>query len=392
MPLSTAEALALTERGVLHLQAGRAGHARELFQRLVNEGPPSADAHLGLAHAQRLLAQPEPAMAALDAALLLQPRHVGALVQKADWLDAAGHSTAASFYQAALTCAAQLDPLPREWAVRAAHAQAMCVRYAQHFEATLRRQLDTVAPRLGPASARFAQSVDMLTGGKQLFASAPRLYLFPELPTVQFFDRALFPWLAGLEAATAAIRDELLAVMREPQVFVPYVQSDPLRANLSRGGLVDNAAWSAYFLWQNGQRIAAHAERCPATQAALAQVPVVHIPGRSPSVLFSMLRPRSHIPAHHGFVNTRLIVHLPLIVPPGCRFRVGNETRAWVEGQAWLFDDTIEHEAWNDSDQTRVILLFEVWRPELTATEQGYVSALFESIAQQRGGVGEWGI
>ena len=126
--------------------------------------------------------------------------------------------------------------------------------------------------------------------------------------------------------------------------------------------------------------------------AALAAAPIPHIPGRSPSILFSQLRPGSRIPPHHGFVNTRLICHLPLVVPPGCGFRVGNETRQWQEGKAWLFDDTIEHEAWNTSDRTRVILLFEVWRPELTAAEQAQVTALFEAIGKHKGGAGEWGI
>jgi aspartate beta-hydroxylase len=138
--------------------------------------------------------------------------------------------------------------------------------------------------------------------------------------------------------------------------------------------------------------VADHAARCPRTMAALAELPLVHIPRRSPNVLFSLLKPGTHIPAHNGFVNTRLIAHLPLIVPPGCRLRVGNETRAWQEGRTWLFDDTIEHEAWNDSDQTRVVLLFEVWRPELSAAERQQVTALFDAIEQQRGGIPGWGI
>jgi aspartyl/asparaginyl beta-hydroxylase (cupin superfamily) len=91
-------------------------------------------------------------------------------------------------------------------------------------------------------------------------------------------------------------------------------------------------------------------------------------------------------------VNTRLICHLPLIVPGGCRLRVGNDTRALVEGKAWLFDDTMEHEAWNDSDRTRVILLFEIWRPELTEEERRLVSATFEAIDAHRGTTPAWGI
>jgi len=114
--------------------------------------------------------------------------------------------------------------------------------------------------------------------------------------------------------------------------------------------------------------------------------------GRSPSVLFSLLRPGAHIPPHTGLINTRLICHLPLIVPAGCEFRVGNEVRAWQEGRAWAFDDTMEHEAWNRSGETRVILLFEVWRPELTDGERARVRAVFDAIDEYGGEQPRWEI
>ena len=126
--------------------------------------------------------------------------------------------------------------------------------------------------------------------------------------------------------------------------------------------------------------MAENAARCPKTLDALADAPLARVPGRSPSILYSLLRPGARIPPHTGEVNTRLICHLPLIVPDPCSFRVGNDTRAPVEGRAWVFDDTIEHEAWNGSERTRVILLFEIWRPELTAAERALVSAMFEAI------------
>ncbi len=109
--------------------------------------------------------------------------------------------------------------------------------------------------------------------------------------------------------------------------------------------------------------MAEHARRCPKTLAALDHVPLTRIKGRAPSILFSMLRPGTRIEPHNGFLNTRLICHVPLIVPPGCFFRVGNEERQWQKGKAWAFDDTIEHEAWNSSDEARVILIFDIWRP-----------------------------
>ena len=156
--------------------------------------------------------------------------------------------------------------------------------------------------------------------------------------------------------------------------------------------MLDNPDWGAFYLWKDGELVADNAARCPRTMRALESVPLCRVTNRSPSVLFSLLRPGAHIPAHNGMVNTRLIGHLPLIVPPGCRFRVGNETREWVEGKAWLFDDTIEHEAWNGSAETRVILLFEIWRPELSAEERALVDAMFAAIDAHSGQKPQWEI
>jgi aspartyl/asparaginyl beta-hydroxylase (cupin superfamily) len=156
--------------------------------------------------------------------------------------------------------------------------------------------------------------------------------------------------------------------------------------------MMDNPDWSAFYLWKNGEPVAENAARCPRTLEALRDVPLARVPNRSPSILFSLLRPGTRIPPHHGLVNTRLICHLPLIVPGRCRFRVGNEVREWEQGRAWAFDDTIEHEAANDSSETRVILLFDIWRPELTAEEQGLVSGLFESIDAHTGQKPQWEI
>ena len=92
--------------------------------------------------------------------------------------------------------------------------------------------------------------------------------------------------------------------------------------------------------------------------------------------LAAFLKPKTRIPAHVGVSNTRLVVHVPLIVPQGCGFRVGNETREWIPGKAWIFDDTIEHAAWNDSDKLRVVLIFDVWNPLLTPPERAMITAM----------------
>ena len=122
---------------------------------------------------------------------------------------------------------------------------------------------------------------------------------------------------------------------------------------------------------------AAVIERCPHTARVLESLPLARIPGRAPNAFFSILRARSRIPAHTGVTNTRAIVHLALDVPPGCGFRVGGETRVWVEGKAFAFDDTIEHEAWNDSVARRAVLIIDAWNPHLSERECAAITAYF---------------
>lgn len=393
MALHDAEANALIQAGVLALRGGDFMTARQSFERLVADGRADGAVLLSLAHACGALGDTVAALAAVDAALAREPRNLRALMMKADHLASTGQGpAAAAYYQVVVKAAASAPQLPADLQQAVARARAQCERYAKEFEDHLQARLGEVAAAQGPASARFTQSMELLFGKKQVYMQQPRLYYFPELPQIQFYPRDSFGWMDRVEAATADIREELLAVLDEPSAFEPYVQGSPNRPSGGQGGMLNNPDWSAYYLWQNGAPVAEHAARCPRTMRALAEVPLARVPGRSPSVLFSLLRPGARIPPHHGFVNTRLICHLPLIVPPGCGFRVGNETREWVEGQAWAFDDTIEHEAWNTSDRTRVILLFEVWRPELSGTERALVSAMFEAIDQHRGGGGEWSI
>ena len=388
-PMSPSEARTAVESGITALRAGDARAARQYFDPVVAAGLADVDALLGLAYACGNLGDAAAALAAVDAALKREPRHLRALMLRADLSAAAGDDrAAASFYRAVVKASPSAEQLPLAMRQERERAEAMCQRYAQKFEAQLHQKLDSV----GVASERFKHSLDLLYGRKQIYRQDPRLYYFPELPQIQFYPRADFPWLDRLEAATDEIRSELQSVLQDEAAFAPYVQGAPNRPNLSQGGMLNNPDWSAFYLWKDGAPVPANAARCPRTMEALAEVPLCRMPGRGPAILFSLLRPGARIPAHTGFLNTRLICHLPLIVPPQCGFRVGNDTREWVEGKAWLFDDTIEHEAWNNSKETRVVLLFEVWRPELDEGERAMVSAMFEAIDQQQGRSVDWGI
>ena len=393
MPSSTFDARAIARVGFEALHKGEAHKARESFERVIAAGGADAAVHAALGYACLRLDDKSAALAAADKALALDPRNLRALILKADHYAHMGDGrAAASFYQFALNAAPPANQLPPDLRNDLARAQDMVVRYAGDFESFLREHLARQGPVDVPAAARFRQAIDILLGKKQIYVQQPHTFFFPELPQIQFYDRQAFPWLDSIEAATADIRAELLEVMKEASAFKPYVEHDPTRPRKEKDGMTENPDWSAFYLWRFGEIVPENAAQCPRTMQVMADAPLACVTNRSPSVLFSLLRPGARIPPHTGLVNTRLICHLPLIVPPECGFRVGNDTRTPVEGKAWVFDDTIEHEAWNRSGQTRVILLFETWRPELSMEERALVGAMFSAIDEYTGQKPTWSI
>ena len=393
MQSPTIDIRAVAASGFAALRKGDAQAARTLLQQVASSPHADVAAWFGLAVACAQLNDDAAAGSAVDQVLALEPRNLRALVLKGDLLAKAGDArNASSFYRLAIRTAPPAHELPAEPRTDLARAEAMCKRYAEEFERSLvERLIPEGLLERGPAD-RFRQSFDIMLGKRGIFFQQPRIYYFPELPQIQFYDRNDFPSFDKVEAATADIRAEMLEVLQDASAFRPYVESNPTRPPGDQTGMQENPNWSAFYLWRDGEIVPENAARCPKTMAALADFPLVHIQNRSPSVLFSLLRPRSRIPPHTGIVNTRLICHLPLLVPPECGLRVGNDARRPVEGKAWLFDDTIEHEAWNDSDRPRVILLFETWRPELTAKERKLVTTMFSAIDAYSGTKPDWEI
>jgi aspartate beta-hydroxylase len=393
MIMTRNESRRLCQAGFSCLARGDAAAARDSFSQVVQSGRTDADAFLGLALAGRALGDRAALGEAIERLLAVAPRHIQGLVLKADLLAGSGDERAASsFYLAAVEAAAAQPPLSPALAAEVERARVQCQRYAGEYAAHIRTQLANRGLTAANLSPRFAMSLDVLFGQKSIYVQSPRYFYFPGLPQIQFYERAQFQWLDTLEASTAEIREELAAVLRDATAFKPYVEAPPGRPHKPQDGMLDNPDWSAFYLWKNGQLVPDNAARCPKTVRALEAVPLAQMPRRSPSVLFSLLRPGARIPPHNGLVNTRLICHLPLIVPGQCGFRVGNETREWQPGRAWVFDDSIEHEAWNRSDQTRVILLFDIWRPELAEAEREQLCALFDAIDNYRGGEPAWEI
>jgi len=386
----TSDPNSLRAAGLAALQRGDAAAACEHFSRAVAAAGAGADVWFGLSLAHRQLRSLEAERAALERTLELEPRHVPALIRKGDLYSESSDPRAATpFYRAALKIAQSIGQVPAAWRNELERISALVARNSREFERHL--LADLTRSGLGAAGTRrFAHALDLLLGRSQVYHQQPQVFYFPELPQIQFYDRGDFAWTSELEQQTEAIRGELRAVLARTDRFAPYMQADPDRPVFNTNGLLNDPAWGACYLMKNGEEVAENAALCPATLAALRRLPLCRIKGRTPTALFSLLRPGAHIPPHHGFLNTRLICHLPLIVPPECALRVGNETRAWREGELVIFDDTMEHEAWNRSAELRVVLLFDIWRPELTDAERSLVAAMLESIDGFGGPRREW--
>ncbi|WP_334180257.1 aspartyl/asparaginyl beta-hydroxylase domain-containing protein [Pseudoxanthomonas sp.] len=211
----------------------------------------------------------------------------------------------------------------------------------------------------------------------------PTFFYVPDLQPEPYFDRTLFPWYAALEQATDAIRAELQQVLAARKGLQPFLDfSGGARKSdfLDNAHDLDAAAWDGYFFYRHGQAYAGHLAACPVTSAVLAQVPLTRIDGHAPEVLFSLLSPGTVIKPHHGVTNSRVVTHLPLIVPPDCALEVGGVEHAWAEGRCVTFDDSFLHAAWNRSDRLRVVMILDTWHPRLREVEVQALTRLVETI------------
>lgn len=371
---------AIARSGVEALRRGDANAAREAFA--IVEAAGRASHQLRLFHAQACeMAGDGAAMeAALAPILKAEPRNLYALLMMGEGRARLGDDRAASsWFGLALSSASQMQGLPTDLPPRldrAAHAlDAMSRKFEAHMQASL------AAAHVDPdkVGSRFREAIEIMAGREQPQLQQPTSFYYPRLPQIPFYNPGDFEWVAALEARTPDIRAEAEAVLSAGRDLLPYVQRNADRPTREHT-LLDDPDWSAYYLWKDGVLVEDHVRTCPAAVAALENLPMPNVANRSPSALFSVLKAKTHIPPHWGMLNTRLICHLPLIVPPNCRLRVGNEVRNVEVGKMLIFDDSIEHEAWNDSDETRIILLFEIWRPELDAEERRALTAMFEAV------------
>jgi tetratricopeptide (TPR) repeat protein len=356
---------------------GDMAEARKCLEAAIEGGWPDIDLSLKLAAICRAMGDFEAALAATEGGLATDPLNFVALLLRANLLERLGRPESGEAYGQALAQRPSTT-LPPQLDATARHGQA---RYAAYQAERNRTLADAMAAHAGRLSAdeaarlaRFRTNALRLTN---IYHSEPADYHYPGLREREFHERASFAWLAAMEAATDAIGEDFERVASSERAeLVPYIQYPAGQPVRQWAGLNHSSEWSAIHLLRNGVRVEPNARHCPATMALLARLPQPQIPGASPNAMFSLLAPHTHIPPHTGIANTRLVCHLPLVVPAGCWFRVGADRREWRRGEAWVFDDTIEHEAANESDALRVVLICDVWHPDLTEAERLGVAKL----------------
>ncbi|HEV7164377.1 MAG TPA: aspartyl/asparaginyl beta-hydroxylase domain-containing protein [Gammaproteobacteria bacterium] len=374
------------------LQAGDLQQSVRLLRQGVTAHPGDPGLHKNLGLAYRAGGDAEAALAAFAEAIRLKPDFVVALLnQGALLLELGREGEALRAYIQGFNAAEKtgqflnLSSIPpgirvlaekgftalREARLAAFHA-ALAPVALEHGAAALTRVWQCLHAYLG-----MQPEVELPT------LQRPTFMRFPGLDNRAWFEREEFPWMQDLERHTTEIREELLTVLAADVGFRPFIQVPTAHPGAAYWRqLNDSPSWNAFFFYRDGERNADNHARCPATSAALDAAPLVRVAEHSPETFFSVLKPGAHIPPHTGVVNIRLVVHLPLIVPPDCGIRVGKETRGWEEGKCVVFDDTFEHEAWNKSSQTRVMLICDIWNPYLTAAERDGMRVAIEALGR----------
>ena len=385
---------ALNFVAILAHERGRYAQALALLERArgANAEDPVTLTNLGVTNAA--LGRLEPAIEALRAALAIAPDLFVARLRLAEVMERAGRANdALALYFGAIFAAQGAG----QWLNDATTAPGLrpLVLHAMRTVAAGRRQLfskllQPLRERHGAASlmrvekclAAYLTEIDARSPDP---AQQPKFLYFPDLPPTRFYDRELFPWYAELEGASAAIREEMLAVLAEDSGFEPFLghfDDHQLEGHLANavGG---KPVWNAFFFYRHGTPYEANRARCPKTSAVLKKVPLCHVRDHSPECCFSVLTAGSHILPHRGVTNTRLVTHLGLVVPEGdIKLHVSGESTGWQEGRCFTFDDTFEHEAWNRSAKTRVVMLMDVWNPHLTDIEREALQALVPAIGE----------
>jgi aspartate beta-hydroxylase len=374
------------------LRTGAVPRAHELLQRAIAAAPSDATSHHHLGRAYESTGELAKAADAHAAAMRLEPAFFVARLSLATCLERLGKRDAALVqYKRALDDAQRqgrwLDAATTPVSLRPAVTHAvLAVRNGT------RQLFDTLfAPlrsRYGPDSmGRVEQCVRIYLNEEPAVYPDPRqrpsFLLFPGLPTSPYLDRTGIDWIEFFEAQTRPILAELQQLLPSSSGRERVFPTDALEA-LNLRGLDEPPSWNGYYFYRHGERRDDNCSQCPDTARALDALPLCRVREHGPEVLFSVFTAGTHLLPHRGVTNTRVVGHLPLIVPEKCALNVGGEVHEWQVGRVVVFDDTYEHEAWNRSRQTRVVLIFDTWNPYLSEAERAAVTDLVAAIGDFR--------
>ncbi len=361
--------------------------ARLILRRIVDTAPDRIETWMKLSAMCRAAGDVPAALNAIGGALRVDPLHFVALLSKGKLLEVAGDAQeAARTYTRALAQAPEDETVPPSLKAVIDHAIVARDAYRQNVAGTWDRAISTDSALSYTERSHLDRFKSNALRQTRVYHSDPTHYQFPGLVEREFHDREAFPWLTAFEAAGPEILSECQALLAartaRAEPYIRYAADTPVRQWAALNHSMD---WTAFHLLHGGKRVVENADRCPATMAALAKIDQPQIANRGPNAMFSLLKPHTRIPPHTGIANTRLVCHLPLIVPANCWFRVGAERREWRFGEAFVFDDTIEHEAANESDEPRIVFIIDLWHPGLSGAERAAVARIMEADEAEHG-------
>lgn len=246
-----------------------------------------------------------------------------------------------------------------------------------HFSQAISKQLlekidemmNSARSKYGAAALdRVVQSIAIFKGGEKPVNADPRqvadALFFPDLSAKPWHEPENFEWVPRMELAFEAIKSELLDLLKAEAEFNPY--RHPYTKEIGWKG------WNTYSLYRTNTWDESRCYACPETVKAIRQTP-----HGLRECMFTTLHPGSHITPHSGGSNVVLTCHLGLIIPSGCEIRVDSEIRGWEEGKCLIFDDSYMHEVWHRGSETRVVLLWDIWHPDLTEIEVNVLKMIF---------------
>lgn len=355
--------------------------ARDLLEQLSRSVPELPDIWVKLASMQIATGDPKSALKSTESALKARPLDFPCLLMRANLLERLGRRK-----QAGEAYGRAVHNAPSELPDRARMALTNAKLRHREWQNSEKDRLFEAISQKTQLTTKLIAFVESSLRMIEPERSGPTNYCYPGLGETEFFNTAMFPWAKDVEAASADICAEFQALIESQQShLLPYIQY-PENVPLNQWkALNNNNNWRAAHLFQNGNMIEKNLNKCPTTINLLSSIPQPNIPGCGPNAMFSLLAPHTHIPPHTGINNARLVCHLPLVVPEGCWFRVGSQTRAWDPEKLLIFDDTIEHEAMNPSSQLRVVLIFDIWHPALDDQEKAGISAMIAADERMLG-------